>query len=187
VKRILFTFLLLFGLMPSALLADVPPDPGFTRQTSDLILETEGDLSEYRFFLDSPMKVEEIKLAGERTVILATGRGGAMRQGKLIAVPVKDMALISGDLSGPLLEMFIREKKFPNAKQLFTHQFQETISIIEKPVWKNPVYRISIAYGAISSTEISGRSGFGIVSGSDWGRRRKRGSHRLPRCVRRSG
>lgn len=163
-KRVFLTFILLVGLIPTAL-ADVPPDPGFTRQPVDLILETESDLSAYRFFLDSPMMVEEVKFSGSRAVVQAEGRGGAMRYGKLIAVPISDMT-ISGDLSGPLLEFHIRQMKFPNAKQLVSHSFQQTISIVEKPLWQNPVYKIGIINGELSATKVSSGTGASVVSRS---------------------
>lgn len=165
-KRLLLTFLLIFGLLPAIVRADIPPDPGFTRQAADLILESDGDLSGFRFFLDSPAKVEEIKLTSGRTVIEAANRGGAMRSGKLIAVPVSDMAVISGDLSGALLESMIRQKKFPNAKELLLHSFQQTISVVEKPLWQNPVYRISVSGREISATKVSGGSSPAVTSQS---------------------
>jgi hypothetical protein len=158
--------MLVVGLLPSTMLADVPPDPGFTRQPADLILETEGDLSAYRFFLEMAVSVEEIKFTDGRKVIEAANRGGAMRFGKLIAVPLKDMSAISGDLSGPLLESHLRQKKFPNAKELISHGFQQTISIAEKPLWKDPVYKISAVNGEITATKVSGGTGAGVVSRS---------------------
>lgn len=157
--------MLVFWLVPSTVLADVPPDPGFTRQPVDLILEASDDLSAYRFFLDSPMMVEEVKFNGNRAVVQGEGRGGAMRSGRLIAVPVSDMT-ISGDLSGPMLENFIRQKKFPNAKLLISHNFQQTISIVEKPLWQDPVYKIGVVNGEISAAKVSAGTGSGVVSRS---------------------
>jgi len=133
--------------------ADVAPDAGFTNVPADLVLITSADLSGYRFFLESPMSVEEVKLnAGSTTVIAATGRGGAARYAKLIAVPVSDMT-ISGDLSGGLLDDLIRRKRFPNARELLSHNFQATITIIEKPVWKPPVYSLTIENGVVIATK----------------------------------
>jgi hypothetical protein len=140
----------------SAAFADVAPDPGYTNVLADLRLESASDLSAYRFFLESPMAVEEVKLnAGSPiTVISAGGRGGAARYGKLIAVPLTDMT-ISGDLSGALLDSMIREKRFPNAKVLLSHSFQATIPVIEKPLWNPPVYRLSVENGDISATKLA--------------------------------
>lgn len=136
--------------------ADVAPDPGYTNVSADLILESAVDLSAYRFFLESPMAVEEVKLdVGSPTVISASGRGGAERYGKLIAVPVGDIT-ISGDLSGGLLEGLVRQKRFPNARELLSHSFQATISIVEKPIWKPPVYWLAIENGSVTATKVSG-------------------------------
>lgn len=161
-KSLLLLLTLLFT--TGIAVADVPPDPGSTRQPANLILETDGDLSAYRFFLDSPMRVEEVKVTGNRIVIEAANRDGAMRSAKLIAVPLSDMSVISGDLSGSLIEFLIRQNKFPNAKELISHNFQQTISIVEKPLWQDPVYRISVENGEISASKLSGGSESGVVS-----------------------
>lgn len=139
----------------SVAFADIAPDPGDSNVQADLIIETNADLSGYRFFLDSPMRVEEVKInPGSITTISAQGRAGAAKLGKLIAVPVTDIT-ISGELTPALLEDLIRRKAFPNARDLFTHYFQTTIPTIEKPVWKPPVYRLSIENGVVASTKIS--------------------------------
>lgn len=147
------SFLLVLILASSAL-ADVAPDAGFTNVPADLVLETTADLSGYRFFLESPMGVEEVELKASTTVIAATGRGGAARYVKLIAVPLSDMMTISGDLSGALLDSFIREKRFPNARELLSHHFQATITIVEKPVWKPPIYRLAIENGIVTAAKL---------------------------------
>jgi hypothetical protein len=148
----------------SVAFADVAPDAGYTNVPADLVLETSADLSGYRFFLESPMNVEEVKLnAGSPTVIAASGRGGAARYAKLIAVPVSDMT-ISGDLSGGLLDDLIRRKRFPNARELLSHNFQATITLIEKPIWKPPVYRLSVENGSISASKFEA---IPVVGGTD--------------------
>lgn len=163
-SRSIFLLFTIFIAAAGSAFADVPPDPGFTRQPVDLILEARGDLSAYRFFLDS-MTVEEVKFSGDRAVVRGEGRGGAMRAGRLIAVPISDMT-ISGDLSGPLLENFIRQNKFPNAKVLISHNFQQTISIVEKPLWQDPIYKVGVVNGEISATKVSAGTGTGVVSRS---------------------
>lgn len=137
--------------------ADVAPDPGYARVPADLVLESDADLSGYRFFLESAMDVEEVRIAsGSPTLIDASGRAGAARYAKLIAVPVRDMSHISGDLSGDLLESMIRGKRFSNAVVLLSHGFQATVPEWEKDGWMAPVYRIQVADGKISATPISG-------------------------------
>jgi hypothetical protein len=141
---------LLLGLCSIAF-ADVAPDPGYSNVSSDLRLHPVGDISAYRFFLESPNKIEEITLPpGEITTIGASGRAGVVKVATLVAVPISDMT-ISGDLSGTLLDHFIRENKFPNARRLLTHYFQTTIPTIERPVWTPPVHYIKVEYGEITA------------------------------------
>ncbi|HLA96788.1 MAG TPA: hypothetical protein VK612_13785 [Pyrinomonadaceae bacterium] len=161
-RKIVICFVLLF--FAANAFADVPPDPGYVRQSANLILETEDDLSGFRFFLESPMEIEEVKIVkGVPTTIEAANRGGAVRFGKLIAIPLTDLSLISGDLSGPLLETLIRQKKFPNAKELLSHNFQATISYLEQAAWKDPVYRISLSKGLIVAEKVSKGAGSNSV------------------------
>ena len=143
--------------LATAASADIAPDPGYTRVSSGLVLESAADLSGFRFFLVSAMDVEEVRIApGAPTRIEASGRGGAARYAKLIAVPLSDTGQISGDLSGPLLESMIREKRFPNAVELLSHNFQPTVPEWEKGGWSDPVYRISIDDGKLSATQVAG-------------------------------
>lgn len=147
-------------ILPNAVAADVAPDPGYSNVSADLILESAADLSAYRFFLESPLRVEEVKLnVGSPTVISAAGRGGAARFGTLIAVPVNDLNAISGDLSGAALDDIIRQKRLPNARELLSHNFQTTVSVVEKPVWKAPVYRLSLENGVVTAAKVSGGAG----------------------------
>jgi hypothetical protein len=138
--------------------ADVAPDPGYARVPANLVLESDADLSGYRFFLESAMDVEEVRVSsGAPTVIEASGRGGAARYAKLIAVPSSDMRQLSGDLSAELIGSMIREKRFPNAVVLLSHSFQATVPQWEKEGWADPVYRIAFDEGGkISATPIAG-------------------------------
>jgi len=143
--------------------ADVAPDPGYTNISADLIIETSEDLSAYRFFLESPMRVEEIKInTGSPTTVSASGRAGAAKFAKLIAVPITDMT-ISGELTPSLLENLIRRHAFANAREILSHNFQTTVSVVEKPLWKPPVYRLSIQNGAVAATKISEESGHSLL------------------------
>ena len=58
--------------------ADVPPEPGNSRISVPLTIETNEDLSDYRFFIESPMQLEEVTVhKGTPTVIGTEGRAGA--------------------------------------------------------------------------------------------------------------
>lgn len=149
---------LLLVILCTAAFADVAPDPGYTNVPADLILETNADLSGFRFFLQSPMSIEEITLrSGTPTVIPASGRGGAARYADLIAIPRQDLGQISGDLSpsSGLLDSMIRGKSFPNAREVLSHNFQATISVVEGSFWKAPVYRLSLTDGVIVAEKTS--------------------------------
>ncbi|MDI1242562.1 MAG: hypothetical protein PSX80_11645 [bacterium] len=136
----------------TAAFADVAPDFGYTYVPADLTLRSVGDLSGYRFFLESPNRIEEIKITpGATTTISASGRSGVAKIATLIAVPTENFGHISGDLSGPLLENFIRDKRFPDARELLIHYFQTTIPTIEKPVWTPPLYYVSVENGVITA------------------------------------
>ena len=121
--------------------ADVPPDPGYVRQSANLVLESSEDLTGYRFFLESPMKVEEIKIAkGTPTVIDASGRAGAMRFGRLFAVPFREVEQFADRLIEEEFRKALTEKKLFTATQLLSHNFQTTIP--EGADWQDPAYRI---------------------------------------------
>jgi hypothetical protein len=135
---------ILFGLLALVsppVVADVPPDAGYVRQSSNLILESSEDLSGYGFFLESPMKVEEIKIAkGTPTVVEASARVGAMRFGKLLAIPAGEIEQFRDRLSEEEFREALKEKKLFTATQLLSHNFQTTIP--EGADWQDPVYRI---------------------------------------------
>ena len=160
--------LVLVTLISTTVLADVPPDPGYVRQAANLVLESSEDLSGYRFFLESPMRVEEIKIvAGTPTVISASGRVGAMRAGTLIAISTRDVEQFKDRLTEEEFREALREKKLFTATQLLWFNFQQTIP--EGFKWEDPVYRIEKdGQTGLKATHVSGGRGgqhvsFGIV------------------------
>lgn len=160
--RLLLVSVLIFS-VSVAVLADVPPDPGYTNVSADLIIETSSDLSAYRFFLESPNRIEEIKISSSSpTRIDAAGRAGVAKVAKLIAVPISDMT-ISGELTPSVLEDLIRRKTFANARELFSHNFQTTVSVVEKPLWKPPLYRLSLENGVVTAAKVSGGAGGSLL------------------------
>src|SRR5688572_28974433 len=155
--------------------ADVPTDAGYVRHSANLVLESSEDLSGYRFFLESPMKVEEIKIAkGTPTVVDASGRVGAMRIGKLFAVPARELEQFRNRLTEEEFKKAFTEKNLFGATQLLSHNFQ--ITIPEGTSWKDPVYRIDRAgETGLKAVQIGGLSGghgqvsFGITDlGRSW-------------------
>lgn len=138
---LLLAFLFTYAVVKS----DVPPEPGYVRQRASLILETQEDLSDYRFFIESPIRIEEITIIkGQRTVIDASGRGGAARIGTLWAIPRIDLGdyEVSNTKNLEGLRKDLREgANFPTL-MLLSHGFQTTVREDEKAGWKDPVYRI---------------------------------------------
>ncbi|HJS50599.1 MAG TPA: hypothetical protein VJ781_01745 [Pyrinomonadaceae bacterium] len=135
---ILFALLALIFL---PVVADVPPDPGYVRQSANLVLETSDDLSGYRFFLESPMKVEEIKIvAGTPTLVSASGRAGAMRIGRLFAIPGREYEQFASRLTEEEFKQALREKKLFTSTELLSHNFVTTIPVGAR--FEDPVYRI---------------------------------------------
>jgi hypothetical protein len=135
------TLFVLLALISTASFADVAPDPGYKQESADLILEPATDLSTFRFVLDSPAEIEEIKIAAEgRTVIRASGRAGASRFGRLIAIPAREYEQFANRLTEEEFRKALREKKLFTSIELLAHNFQTTIP--EGASYQDPVYRI---------------------------------------------
>ena len=126
--------------------ADVPPEPGYSRISVPLTLESVEDLSDYRFFLESPMRLEEVTVRkGTPTVISADGRAGAGRIVTVWAVPrqsITDESSFADPSKLPDTDAALREGRIRGAIKLFSHSFQATVRDEEKSAWENPVYRI---------------------------------------------
>ena len=151
----------------TSVFADVPPEPGYVRQSVNLVLETDADLSGYRFFLESPMKVEEIKIAASApTIVDGSVRAGAMRFGRLFAIASRDVEQFKDRLSEEEFREALKEKKLFTATQLLSHNFQTTIP--DGADWQDPVYRIEKdGETGLRAVQISGgahKVSFGITT-----------------------
>jgi hypothetical protein len=126
--------------------ADVTADPGYSSISAPLTIRTDEDLSDYRFFIESPMRLEEIAVQkGDPTVIDPEGRAGAGRIVTIWAVPRKsitDESAFSDPSKLPDTDAALREGRIAGAVKLLTHSFQTTVSDEEKSSWENPVYRV---------------------------------------------
>jgi hypothetical protein len=143
-RRILAVFLLIISLAIVAF-ADAGPEPGYVRVGAPLIVTPQDDFAGYRFFLDSPGGLEEIKLAkGKTTTVSTEGRAGTMKYTTLIAISNQDLG---GAFDGPAtpetmdaLQAAIRDKKVNGVIELVSHDFDAYIKKKEKKTWKNPAY-----------------------------------------------
>ena len=84
------TFVILASVIPAR--GDIPPDPGYTRVRTNVVLEIKEPIPEYRFFLVSDNISREIFLKpGDKTLVDSPGGGARNRSGTLVAVPVKNL------------------------------------------------------------------------------------------------
>jgi hypothetical protein len=160
-RSALFIFLFVICASFGSVYADVPPDPGYVRQSVSLTLETIYDLADYRFFIESPMRIEEIAIKkGELTVVSADGRVGSERVGTLWAIPRTTIGEDFGVSAPEKLEGMreaLKEGRMYRALKLLSHDFQTTIREIERVNWKDPVYRLDKNTGqGVTAVLISG-------------------------------
>ena len=176
-RLMVLTFLATVFSLSGSVMADVPPDAGYVRQSASLTLETADDLSEYRFFLESPIRIEEVMInAGEPTIIGTAGRAGAARVGTLWAIPRTSIGEFGADFPEKVDDMrnALKDGRVYRATALLTHDFLTTIRDEEKANWKDPVYRIGrngeqgvtavLVSGGTHEARVGGGRGFGIYS-----------------------
>lgn len=137
---VLLTLLTFTGLA----LADAAPEPGYIRVGAPLIVTPQDDFAGYRFFLDSPGGIEEIKLVkGKTTTVSTSGRAGSMKFTNLIAIPVASLTAYPSPLTPEKLDELqktIGEKKIDGVIELVDHSFDEYIKKKEKKSWRGPKY-----------------------------------------------
>ncbi|HEX3102193.1 MAG TPA: hypothetical protein VHQ01_10390 [Pyrinomonadaceae bacterium] len=94
--------LILLGLLGvSSLRADMPPEAGYQRVHTKIVLETNEAIPEYRFFMVSGDLVREIFLKpGEKTTVDSPGGGPRYGVGAVVAVPVKNLKQFGDDPAG---------------------------------------------------------------------------------------
>lgn len=149
-KRNFAGLLLVISFCVFTVKADVAPDPGYANVSANLILQTQEEFAEYRFFLQSPIDIEEISLKKGEMKIDSAARGGAKRYVTLIAVPKNALAgldeMVTGqdesfiDLKG--LHREIQNKKIRGVIELVNHSFQKTIPESQKGISHNSVYLV---------------------------------------------
>lgn len=127
--------------------ADIPPEAGSTRVYLSLILDPRGDLSDFRFFVESGMKLEEIKLTDrQQQTIDPKGGGARYNSATVYAVPVKSLTAIKhepseSDLAS--LDSRLNAKSVDGAIDLVHHQFAQDVPKSDADSYLNPVYRIA--------------------------------------------
>lgn len=176
-------------LLPSRAICDVAPEPGYKRISIDLILETNSDLSDHRFFIKSGADVKEIFVSpGKQTHVSPLGGGTYYSSGTLLAVPAKsldDLSDVPGQDKLSELQKAVFEGRIPGTVELINHSFAREVREAEAASYHDPVYRIErdpqsglkavyVSGGAVAgktvTTESSGRlfwqsAGAAIVAG----------------------
>jgi len=139
--------------------ADVPPDVGYIIQSVSVTIQTQDDLSDYRFFNESPMRIEEIAIEkGKATVIDGNGRVGAARIGTLWAIRRKD---IGSDFDFSSTERLQSLRQALNQGQyhaikVITLDFRAEIREADKADWQDPVYQLNKNPDGIAASLVSG-------------------------------
>jgi len=186
---IILGFFALTIILPSRVICDVAPEPGNKRISINLIVETNEDISDYRFFIKSGAALKEIFVnLGKQTSISPLGGGAFYSSGTLLAVPTKGLDGLSdapdeGKLSE--LQIAVYERKIPGIVELLDHNFSREVREAEAAGYQDPVYRIEhdpqaglkavyvsggVAVGKTITAESSGRlfwqsAGAAIVAG----------------------
>ena len=126
--------------------ADVPPEAGYKRITQPLIVESQEDLGEYRFFLKAGSDLREFGLKkGEKIEIESLGGGLFYRNGTFLAVPKASLAELNEaptDRKLNLLQRAVYDGKVSGTIELIRHVFIRDLPKAEAVVAKDPVYRI---------------------------------------------
>jgi len=126
--------------------ADVPPEAGYKRITQQLIVESQEDLGEYRFFLKVGADLKEFTLKkGERIGIESMGGGSFYRNGIFLAVPKASLAKLNEaptDRKLNFLQQAVYDGKVSGSIELIRHGFIRDLRNAEAAAAKDPVYRI---------------------------------------------
>ena len=148
-------------LLSSKILGDVAPDPGFKRVSLKLVLETNDDLADYRFFIKSGADLKEVFIKrDEQTIVFPLGGGAYYSSGQLLAVPRNDLEKLSdlpgeGRLSG--LQKAVYDGRLPGTIELVNHLFSREVLEAEADSYQDPVYRIERdAQALLKATHVSG-------------------------------
>ncbi|MEP6945481.1 MAG: hypothetical protein ABJA02_06145 [Acidobacteriota bacterium] len=139
-KTGLSTLLVLFASC-IAIYADVPPDSGYQRVSTNIVIESADDLADFRFFLQSGRIVKEVEVKkGEQTVIHPLGGGAFYGSGTLLAVRAKDLSSFGSD--NDAVEKAVFEGGIPDIIRLVDHRFTRDVRTSEASVFKDSVYRL---------------------------------------------
>lgn len=126
--------------------ADIPPDPGYTRVSSKIILSTDVELTDYRFFVVSSNLAKEIFVnRGEPTSLGSLGGGARYRNGSIVAIPVNSLKSFGDPKDSSRfaeLEKAVTSGDLPGQIKLVDHSFATEVKTSESRNVKDSAYRI---------------------------------------------
>lgn len=144
-KKSLISLVMLF-LLVAITKADIAPDAGYSKVSSDLIIETKEDLSDYRFFIDFSGDCREIKLKNKDTTTISSGGGGVRySRGTVLAIPKKSLKDFGEEPTFEQLNQLgelIGKSKIEGVVRLLQHSFSDVIKDSERASWSYPTYRL---------------------------------------------
>jgi hypothetical protein len=156
-KRIFFLAVVLL-LSCQFLIADIAPPEGYVKVSRAIVLQTDDDLSEYRFFLISGDLVREVvPVVGEKITLSGLGGGARYSGGTLYAVLRKSMSefpeKLSPDQSRKLSEALTQDK-FPGSTELLRQGFSAEVRKEDAASVTDTEYRISKVSGGIKAEQL---------------------------------
>lgn len=152
----LATFLTVFAPL---ILADVPPDPGFKRVSTSIVLETNEEFKDYRFFVVSSNLAREVLLKkGEKTSVGPIGGGARYRSGTLVAIPAKSLVEFGDnpvDAKKREMEDAIASGSLAGRIELIQHQFVTEVRDSEASDVTDSAYRIERTKGSLTAVPLN--------------------------------
>ncbi|MFL6373194.1 MAG: hypothetical protein ACJ73D_00870 [Pyrinomonadaceae bacterium] len=143
-------------------LADVAPPDGYVNVSRDIVLHTDDDLSEYRFFIVSGNLFREVTPQKGQTVSVSSLGGGARySSGVLYAVPRKNVSEFPAQLSREQSEKLtagLIQNKFPGAVQLLRHGFNSEVRKEDAANVSDAEYRIAKTAAGIKADQLPSRA-----------------------------
>lgn len=111
--------------------ADIPPPKGYSKIRVNCVIETNEDLSDYRFFFDFSGALSEVEVKSNgKTSIPPIGGGARYTSGDLIAIPGKNLEVFGKELTYEQLNSLsesIRTKQIEGIIELGAHTFTQTV------------------------------------------------------------
>jgi len=161
--------------------ADAGPPSGSTFAPVDIIIKTDEDFSDYRFFLRSSGKTEEIKIeSGNPTRISGSERMTSfVSYSELIAIPRNAAATAESESKEGLAKDIENGREVPGAITVFSPSFQRVVSKRQPSATQSEIYLLRrtgqneikaefVEYGPDKSKDLSEGGFFSSRGASAW-------------------